>query len=111
MYRELASFFDPRANVGSAMRAPRRDPRTKETVMETKASKVWLITGASSGFGRALAEEALSRSDRVVVTARDTKALADLVAKDAERVHAIALDVTKVAQIGPAVASAIARWC
>ena len=70
-------------------------------------SLVWLITGASSGFGRALAEEALSRGDRVVATVRDPKALAGLAAQHEGRVHAIALDVTKAAQIEPAVKEAI----
>ncbi|WP_440512534.1 SDR family NAD(P)-dependent oxidoreductase, partial [Serratia sarumanii] len=32
--------------------------------------KVWLITGASSGLGKALAEAAIANGDRVVVTAR-----------------------------------------
>jgi NAD(P)-dependent dehydrogenase (short-subunit alcohol dehydrogenase family) len=42
--------------------------------------RVWLITGASSGFGRAIAECALAAGDIVVAAARRTDALADLVA-------------------------------
>jgi len=42
------------------------------------AGRVWLITGTSSGFGRAIADEALSRGDSVVATARRPEALADL---------------------------------
>jgi NAD(P)-dependent dehydrogenase (short-subunit alcohol dehydrogenase family) len=34
-------------------------------------SKVWLITGASRGLGRAFTEAALEAGDRVVATARD----------------------------------------
>ena len=41
-------------------------------------SKTWLITGASRGFGRAFAEAALQRGDRVAATARDLSSLDDL---------------------------------
>lgn len=33
-------------------------------------TKVWLITGSSSGFGRSLAEAVLKYGHRVVATAR-----------------------------------------
>jgi NAD(P)-dependent dehydrogenase (short-subunit alcohol dehydrogenase family) len=55
-------------------------------------NRVWLITGASSGFGRAIAEAALDRGDRVVATARDAGQLNNLATDDG--VHVIALDVT-----------------
>jgi NAD(P)-dependent dehydrogenase (short-subunit alcohol dehydrogenase family) len=61
-----------------------------------KQNRVWLITGASSGFGRALADAALGGGDRVVATARSTDQLADLAAN--ERVLAVALDVTDADQ-------------
>jgi NAD(P)-dependent dehydrogenase (short-subunit alcohol dehydrogenase family) len=44
--------------------------------MVRMTERVWLITGASSGFGRAIAQEALSRGDRVVATARRPETLA-----------------------------------
>jgi NAD(P)-dependent dehydrogenase (short-subunit alcohol dehydrogenase family) len=56
--------------------------------------RVWLITGASSGFGRALAEAALAAGDSVVGTARQASRLDDLVAAHPGRVHPVALDVT-----------------
>jgi NADP-dependent 3-hydroxy acid dehydrogenase YdfG len=37
--------------------------------------KVWLITGASSGFGLAIAEAAIARGDSVVATARRVESL------------------------------------
>jgi NADP-dependent 3-hydroxy acid dehydrogenase YdfG len=37
--------------------------------------KVWLITGASRGFGRRWTEAALARGDKVAATARDLKSL------------------------------------
>ena len=73
-------------------------------------SKVWFITGTSSGFGKAIAEEALLRGDRVVATARDPRVLGDLVARAPDRVHAVRLDVTRPAEIESAVASALARF-
>jgi len=62
-------------------------------------SRVWLITGTSSGFGRHLAAAALARGDRLVATARRPEALAELVASAPDRVHAVALDVTGADQI------------
>ena len=47
--------------------------------------RVWLITGASSGFGRALAEAALAAGDTVVAAARRTAPLEDLVARHPDR--------------------------
>jgi NAD(P)-dependent dehydrogenase (short-subunit alcohol dehydrogenase family) len=57
-------------------------------------SKTWFITGASRGFGRAWAEAALERGDRVAATARDTGTLSDLVDRFEGAVLPIALDVT-----------------
>lgn len=56
--------------------------------------KVYLITGASSGFGRALAEAALARGDAVAVAARRADALGDIVALCPERAIAVPMDVT-----------------
>jgi NAD(P)-dependent dehydrogenase (short-subunit alcohol dehydrogenase family) len=69
---------------------------------------VWFITGASSGFGRALADAALGRGDRVVATARDAGRLDDLAADD--RVYAISLDVTDASQRDRAVRQALERF-
>jgi NAD(P)-dependent dehydrogenase (short-subunit alcohol dehydrogenase family) len=76
----------------------------------TDTKKVWLITGTSTGFGRALALEAIARGERVVATARRASAVADLVALAPDRVLACELDVTQPAQIESAVAAAVARF-
>jgi NAD(P)-dependent dehydrogenase (short-subunit alcohol dehydrogenase family) len=55
--------------------------------------KVWFITGTSSGFGRALAEEVLAKGDRVVATARKPEVLQDLIEKYPDTARAIKLDV------------------
>jgi NAD(P)-dependent dehydrogenase (short-subunit alcohol dehydrogenase family) len=58
-------------------------------------SRVWFITGAGRGFGRESAKAALGRGDRVAATARNTEALADLVAEHgSDAILPIALDVT-----------------
>lgn len=72
------------------------------------APRVWFITGASSGFGRALAEAAFERGDSVAAAARHTDALA--YTAEHERGEAIALDVTDAAQREVAVSQAIERF-
>ncbi len=69
-------------------------------------SRVWFITGCSSGFGRALAERVLAQGQRVIATARDATALEGLAARHPESCRALALDVTDVAQVKAAIAEA-----
>jgi NAD(P)-dependent dehydrogenase (short-subunit alcohol dehydrogenase family) len=73
----------------------------------TTSNRVWLITGCSSGFGRALAEAAVERGDRVVATARRTDSIADLAG---ENVLVVPLDVTRQDQIDAAVRTALERF-
>jgi NAD(P)-dependent dehydrogenase (short-subunit alcohol dehydrogenase family) len=73
-----------------------------------QGERVWLITGASSGFGRSIAEVALARGDSVIAAARNLDALGEL-AKH-ERVHPLRLDVTDAAQREAAVAESIERF-
>jgi NAD(P)-dependent dehydrogenase (short-subunit alcohol dehydrogenase family) len=72
--------------------------------------RIWLITGSSAGFGRALAEAALAAGDRVVATARRPQALDDLVAGVQDRALAVRLDVTDRRQVAAAVGAAIQRF-
>jgi NAD(P)-dependent dehydrogenase (short-subunit alcohol dehydrogenase family) len=70
-------------------------------------SKVWFITGTSRGIGRAFAESALERGDKVAASARNTAALEELVAKHGDQaVLPLALDVTDKAAVATAVAAA-----
>jgi NAD(P)-dependent dehydrogenase (short-subunit alcohol dehydrogenase family) len=73
-------------------------------------SKVWIITGTSKGLGRAWAEAALERGDRVAATARDASTLDDLVDRYGENVLPLQLDVTDKASIDAAVATAHSRF-
>lgn len=70
-------------------------------------SKVWLITGASRGLGRAFAEEALKAGHRVMATARNSDHLVDLAREFGERVRTVPLDVTNEEQAKYAVDAAI----
>jgi NAD(P)-dependent dehydrogenase (short-subunit alcohol dehydrogenase family) len=66
-------------------------------------SRVWLITGCSTGFGREIALAALAAGDLVMATARRPEVLADLVQLGGDRVSSTALDVTDPASIRAAV--------
>ncbi|NTY41503.1 SDR family NAD(P)-dependent oxidoreductase [Burkholderia diffusa] len=73
-------------------------------------SKVWLITGAARGLGRAILEAALQGGDQVLATARDTKRFADLQAHHGDRLATFALDVTNEQQANEAVSEAVRRF-
>ena len=65
----------------------------------------WLITGISGGLGRALAEAALARGDRVAGTARRDEDLAAFAALS-PRAHAYKVDMAQEAEVRAAVAAA-----
>ena len=69
------------------------------------AQRVVLITGCSSGIGRATALEAASRGHRVFATARNPETLRDL--ESGGRIRPLRLDVTDTASIREAVASVL----
>lgn len=63
-------------------------------------AKVWLITGASSGFGRAMTEYVLAKGDIAVATLRKPEALDDLVSKhDKSKLLVLRLDISKKEEI------------
>ncbi|MFJ8536538.1 oxidoreductase [Streptomyces sp. NPDC093591] len=72
-------------------------------------NKVWLITGATSGFGRAIAEAALAQGDIVIGAARRPEGLDDLVAAHPDQVEALRLDVTRTGAAEAAVQDVVAR--
>ena len=73
-------------------------------------SKVWLITGASRGLGRAFTEAVLEAGDRVVATARNPEQLVELEGRYTGRVCSVPLDVTNEAQAKAAFEAAIASF-
>lgn len=68
------------------------------------SSKLLLITGVSSGFGRALAQEALAAGHRVVGTVRTAQAKQDFEARSTGKAFARLLDVTEFDAIDGVVA-------
>ncbi|WP_417686903.1 SDR family oxidoreductase [Roseibium sp.] len=69
--------------------------------------QVALVTGANRGMGRAFVNGLLARgAAKVYAGARNTEALADLVAEAGGRVVAIKLDVTKAEDVASAAATA-----
>ncbi len=73
-------------------------------------SPVWFITGSSSGLGRALAEAALARGDRVALTARQPAALDDILPGHEGRALPLRLDVTDNHSVQKAVSEAEAYF-
>lgn len=70
------------------------------------ADKNWFITGASAGFGKAIARGILERGGRVIATARNLAPLDELVALGGDRVLPLRLDVRDANAIADAVAAA-----
>ena len=67
--------------------------------------RVWLITGATSGFGRAIAQAAVEAGDVVVAAVRRPDALGEL----AGRAAAVRLDVTDLTSIPGVVQEVLAE--
>lgn len=71
------------------------------------AGSVALVTGSNRGIGRAFVDALIQRgATKVYVTARDPSKLADLDAKYGDKVHVLALDITKPAQVAAAASMA-----
>ena len=80
----------------------------KSSLYDITKKPVWLITGCSTGFGRALAELLIGRGYRVVVTARQPAEVADLAVRGETLI--LKLDVTDQAEVDSAIASAEKRF-
>ncbi|EIW84534.1 NAD(P)-binding protein [Coniophora puteana RWD-64-598 SS2] len=75
------------------------------------SSKVWFVTGVSSGFGRTLTELALKSGDKVAATLRKPEAISDLASKySADVLLPIQLDVTKHEQVKAAFDRALTHF-
>ena len=80
------------------------------STLERNIMTTWLITGCSTGLGRALAQAVLARGDNAVVTARDVSKLQDLTTEFPTTALALALDVTEQTQVDTAVQQAEDRF-
>lgn len=72
--------------------------------------KVWLVTGCSTGFGRAIATVALQAGYRVAVAARKLEAIQDLIDAYPQTAIPLKLDVTDYGQIKSAVVNVIDKF-
>jgi NAD(P)-dependent dehydrogenase (short-subunit alcohol dehydrogenase family) len=73
-------------------------------------SKVWLITGCSTGFGRELAIEVLKSGYKAVVTARNIDDIKDIVTDYPDTAIAVKLDVTNPDDIKSAVKQTLDKF-
>jgi NAD(P)-dependent dehydrogenase (short-subunit alcohol dehydrogenase family) len=80
------------------------------TAAPGRPPKVWFVTGASRGLGRAWTEAALERGDQVAATARDIDSLDALAVRFPDTVHLLKLDVTDRPSVDRAVAAAVAHF-
>jgi NADP-dependent 3-hydroxy acid dehydrogenase YdfG len=78
--------------------------------MTQSNQRVWFITGASTGFGRLLAEEVLKAGGKVIATARNLDKVKNLEAQYPQTAKALALDVTDAGQVDSAVTQAFAQF-
>jgi short-subunit dehydrogenase len=70
---------------------------------------VWFITGASTGFGRELAEQTLRAGHKVVATARKPEQLVDLADQYSDTCVVLPLDVTDQVSVDLAASAAISQ--
>jgi NAD(P)-dependent dehydrogenase (short-subunit alcohol dehydrogenase family) len=77
--------------------------------MATSTPKTFLITGVSSGLGRAFAEAALDTGHYVIGTVRREEDAQDFAALSPDRAHPLLLDVTDFSAIPEAIAAAEKR--
>lgn len=73
----------------------------------TDDRRVWLVTGAATGLGRAIAEAAVERGDQVVATDRD---LPGVMKWAEDKVYPAHLDVTDRVSVDRAVAETVAAF-
>ena len=78
--------------------------------MSDSTAQTWFITGASSGFGEALADYVLEKGGRVAATFRKPEQAAEFTKKLAGRTLGVVADVTNEPQVKTAVAEAIAHF-
>jgi NAD(P)-dependent dehydrogenase (short-subunit alcohol dehydrogenase family) len=76
-------------------------------VVVTMADRTWLVTGSSSGLGRALVTELLARDETVAATARNPDALSDLRSPSGRPPWTARLDVTDPQRIRRVVDDAV----
>jgi NAD(P)-dependent dehydrogenase (short-subunit alcohol dehydrogenase family) len=74
------------------------------------SSRVWLVTGASQGLGRAIVEAVLEHGDRVVAASRQPDAFEGLVQKWGNQILPLVMDVKDKHQIQEAISQVTATF-
>ncbi|WP_345455906.1 SDR family NAD(P)-dependent oxidoreductase [Actinoallomurus oryzae] len=74
------------------------------------SKRTWIITGASAGFGRAIAERAIGQGDNVVLAVRRPGSVADLADAHRDQVLVAEFDVCDTGRAGDLVRSAADRF-
>ena len=74
-------------------------PTTNSANVSSRKDRTWFITGASTGFGRLLAEQVLKDGGKVIATARNLENVIDLEQQYPSKAKAFALDVKNYPQI------------
>jgi NAD(P)-dependent dehydrogenase (short-subunit alcohol dehydrogenase family) len=77
---------------------------------DKQTDRVWFVTGASSGFGRAIGQTVLNSGGRLVAATRRPGAVQELAHQHPGRALPIALDVTDAAASRAAVSEAVERF-
>lgn len=75
-----------------------------------KPQKVWLITGASRGFGLDITKAALAAGDRVIATVRHQPEHLTATLHNHSNLYVVPMDVTQEGQVQAAVQQGIARF-
>ncbi len=75
-----------------------------------KNERVWLLTGSSTGIGRAVADELVRRGIKLIATARDPKDIQALKDQGGDNVVIAALDISSQESIDAAVAKGIEQF-
>jgi NAD(P)-dependent dehydrogenase (short-subunit alcohol dehydrogenase family) len=78
--------------------------------MQQSTHKTFLITGVSSGFGRAFAQAALDAGHTVIGTVRKPDACAEFERLALGRAHAVELDVANFERVEPVIAQALQQY-
>jgi NAD(P)-dependent dehydrogenase (short-subunit alcohol dehydrogenase family) len=84
--------------------------KTGSFLNQDQKSRVWLITGCSSGLGKALAEEVLKQGENVVLTSRNIDSLKKLNEDYKEQSYLIQLDINNYEQIQRAISIALDKF-
>jgi NAD(P)-dependent dehydrogenase (short-subunit alcohol dehydrogenase family) len=74
------------------------------------ATRVWFVTGASTGFGRALVETVIGAGERVIAAARNVETVAEWADRAPDQCRAVALDVTDPASVREGVSRGLAEF-